>query len=103
VQRLCSDQRGNSLNRLAGVPEREQEKMRLASLHPTQDVLPPIACCSAQFSVHLGPQHIHDDTVSPKQFVKGLDVMGAAHEQNRLRVQLNYALQPAAPSNLTRT
>jgi hypothetical protein len=43
---------------------------------------------------------MHDDTVSPKQFAKGLDVMGAAHEQNRPRVQLNYALKPAAPSNL---
>jgi hypothetical protein len=45
MKRLCPDRRGNSLNRLAGVPKREQEKMRLASLHPTQDVYPPISCC----------------------------------------------------------
>ena len=43
---------------------------------------------------------MHDDTVSPKPFAKGLDVMGAAHEQNRPRVQLTYALKPATPSNL---
>jgi hypothetical protein len=33
-------------------------------------------------------------------FVKGLDMRGAAHEQQRPRVQRNDALQPAAPSNL---
>lgn len=43
---------------------------------------------------------MHDDTVSLKQFAKWLNVMSAAHEQNRPRVQLNYALKPAAPSNL---
>jgi hypothetical protein len=47
-----------------------------------------------------GAKLMRDDPVSPKQFVKGLDVMGAAHEQNGPRVQLTYALQPASPSNL---
>ena len=32
------------MNRLARVPERAQENMRLASLHPAQDVHPPISC-----------------------------------------------------------
>jgi hypothetical protein len=39
------------------------------------------------------------DPLSPKQAAEGFDVMGAAHDQDRPRVQLNYAPKPAAPTN----